>query len=377
MAIPIKMPDLSTTGDTVTLIKWLKKEGDSVKRGDLLCEIETDKATNTLESIAEGTILKILVEEETEIEQGTVIAYIGTPEEHLPDIKDNASLLNAEKSTDHSFRSEDDVPKVPPLIRNLAIKYGIDLGTVTGTGPMGRITRDDVMKVKDIKVIQKIHNTEAISLSSNQKSISQRVLQSIHDIPPIHLIGEVDMTNLINRRESLKLKQDGKLFFDAFFVKNLASVMKIFPHFRSRFEDEKVTEKSDVNIGVAMSEKYNLYIPVIKNCDIKSVSEINDELQQLTKKVSENQLTTEDLSGATVSVSNLGMYPVRSFQAVIPPDQISILSIGTIKDTPIVNNGKVIILPVTVITLTVDHKLINGREAAEFLTFLMKEIESI
>jgi pyruvate dehydrogenase E2 component (dihydrolipoamide acetyltransferase) len=377
MAIPIKMPDLSTTGDTVTLIKWLKKEGDSVKRGDLLCEIETDKATNTLESIAEGTILKILVEEETEIEQGTVIAYIGTPEEHLPDVKDNAPLLNAEKSTDHSFRSEDDVPKVPPLIRNLAIKYGIDLGTVTGTGPMGRITRDDVMKVKDIKVIQKIHNTEAIFLSSNQKSISQRVLQSIHDIPPIHLIGEVDMTNLINRRESLKLKQDGKLFFDAFFVKNLATVMKIFPHFRSRFEDEKVIEKSEVNIGVAMSEKYNLYIPVIKNCDIKSVNEINNELKQLTKKVSETQLTSEDLSGATVSVSNLGMYPVRSFQAVIPPDQISILSVGTTKDTPVVKNGKVIILPFTEITLTVDHKLINGREAAEFLTLLIKEIESI
>ena len=376
MVTSIKMPDLSTIADTVTLIKWLKKEGDSVKRGDLLCEIETDKATNGLESIAEGTILKILVEEGTEIGQGTIIAYIGVPGEQLPDTTDKLPLSEPERSTGQFAKSIDDGLKVPPIIRNLADKYGVDLKTISGTGPMGRITREDVLKAKDIKTGGLIQDSDLKTLSANQKKVAERVLRSIHEIPHVHLNGEVDMTAVITKRESINVKPRESIFFDAFFVKALAIVMKRFPHFRSRIEDEKIIENSDINIGVAISEKDNLFIPVIRNCDIKAVTEINDELHQLVKKAINNQLTNEDMAGATVSVSNLGMYPVQSFQAVIPPDQVSILSIGTIKDTPVVKNGQVTILPIAIITLTVDHKLINGREAGEFLAILKEEIES-
>lgn len=377
MATSIKMPDLSTTADTVTLIKWLKKEGDSVKRGDLLCEIETDKATNGLESIAEGTILKILVEEGTEIGQGTIIAYIGVPGEQLPDTTDKLLLSETERSTSQAAKSNGYGLKVPPIIRNLADKYGVDIKTISGTGPLGRITREDVLKAKDIKTSDKIPDINSKPLSANQTIIAHRVLQSIHNIPPIHLESKIDMTAVIKTRKTINVKSGEKVYFDAFFVKALANVMRRFSHFRSRIENEQTIEISDVNIGVAISENYDLYIPVIRNSDTKTVTEINHELQQLAKKASENQLTKEDLTGATVSISNLGMFPIRSFQAVIPPDQISILSIGAIEETAIVKNGQITILPIAIITLTVDHKLINGREAGEFLAILKEEIESI
>jgi pyruvate dehydrogenase E2 component (dihydrolipoamide acetyltransferase) len=377
MVTSVKMPELSTTSDTVTLVKWLIKEGDSVRRGDILCEIETDKATNGLESIAEGTILKILVEEGTEIGQGTVIAYIGKPGEQLPDTSNKLQLSETERSAGQNVKSVDDGLKISLIIRNLADKYGVDLKSISGTGPMGRITREDVLMAKDIKISDKIPGINSKPLSANQAIIARRVLQSINYIAPIHIESKIDMTSVIKMRNTINSESGEKAHFDAFFVKALAGAMRRFPHFRSRIENEQIIEISDVNIGIAMSKEYDLYIPVIRNCDTKTITEINHELKQLSEKASENRFAQEDLTGATVSVSNLGMFPIRSFHAVIPPDQISILSIGAIEETAIVKNGQINILPIAIITLTVDHKLINGREAGEFLTILKEEIESI
>jgi pyruvate dehydrogenase E2 component (dihydrolipoamide acetyltransferase) len=375
MAIAIKIPDIGTTTSTVKLIRWLKKEGDFIKRGDFICEVETDKATNTLESIAEGTILKILVEEETEIDQGTVIAYVGTPGDKIPDKKDEPQFSSKENSADEESKSSDESVKVPLILQNLSDKYGVDLKAVSGTGSMGKITREDILKAKERKIgeTKSLHNLKP--LSANQAIVSSRVMKSINSIPPIHLTGNIDMTGVISGRNNLNTGSGEKILFDAFFVKALASSMMDFPHFRSRIENGKVVEFNAANIGIAVSHEYDLYIPVIRNSNKKTVLEIDSELRRLIRKVSDGQLSQEDLTGATVSVSNLGMYPVHSFQAIIPPDQVSVLSIGTITDTIISKNSQPVVLPMVTVTLTVDHRLINGREAGEFMAIFKKLIE--
>jgi pyruvate/2-oxoglutarate dehydrogenase complex dihydrolipoamide acyltransferase (E2) component len=357
MSIAIKIPDIGTTVTIVTLVKWLRKEGDVVNRGDFLCEIETDKATSELESIAEGTILKILVSEGTELEQGTVIAYIGNQGEPVPDIKAEAALAMGTNSSENSLGPQIVSTNVPPLIRNLAKNLGVDIGSVTGTGPGGRVSKEDVMRAKEKKegVPGKVPSEK--SLSSNQAIIARRVVQSQREIPPIHMECKINIS------------------FDAFFIEAVAKTIKQFPHFRSTIINGEIIKSDNISIGIAISYNTELYIPVIHNADNKAIVDINQDILQYLEKSKDGHFTQQELSGATFSVSNLGMFPVRSFLAIIPPDQAAILSVGAIEETPIAINNQVIIVPIAIFTLSVDHKLINGREAAEFLSSLKTEIE--
>jgi len=364
MATAIPVPDIGTTVDHVRLVKWLKSEGDTVKRGEALCEVETDKATSDLESIAEGVILKLLVEEDTEVEQGAVIAYVGKPGETVPD-GDAAPDGDA---------SGADVPApglaVSPLIRNLAEREGVDLATVTGTGPAGRITRDDVLKARSQTP------DEGSSLSANQQVVARRVARSQREIPPIHLTGRIDMSAVIAERDRLKTA-GSKVSFDAFFLRAIAGIMKAFPHFRSRLDSDTVIESDEVIPGIAVSEGYELYTPVIRGADGMSLENIESAIRKLLGKAGRKEFAPEDLTGGTLTVSNLGMYPVGSFSAIIPPDQAAILSVGAIEPTPVVRDGEITVVPITTVTLSVDHRLINGKEGAEFLTALKEKMEKL
>ncbi len=364
MSVAIKIPDIGTAVTSVTLAKWLKKEGDVVIRGDFLCEIETDKAVSELESIAEGTILKILVSDGTVLEQGTIIAYIGKKGEPVPDIMTETALIK-ETNSSESFGSQNDKLNVPPLIRNLAKSHGVDINTVTGTGPGGRITKEDVMRA-----------TEKV-LSSNQAAIARQVLQSLHEIPPIHMECKINMTGILKKRGDILDKTGVKISFDAFITHAIAKIIKQFPHFKSAIRNDRIFESENINIGIAISYNNELYVPVIHSADNKTIEEINHSIFQYLEKSREGRFTREELSGATFSISNLGMFPILSFLAIIPPDQSAILSLGAIEETPVVKNNQVIIAPIAIFTLSVDHKLINGREAAEFLAFLKTEIEKI
>lgn len=364
MSVAIKIPDIGTTVSTVTLAKWLRKEGDMVNRGDMLCEIETDKAVSELESIAEGTILKILVSDGTVLEQGTVIAYVGKKGEPVPDINAETALIK-ETNSSESFGSHSDKLNVPPLIRNLAKTHGVDIKSVTGTGPGGRITKEDVMRA-----------TEKV-LSSNQAVIARQVLQSQREIPPIHMECKINMSGILNKRREILEKTGFKISFDAFIIHTIAKIIKQFPHFRSKIRNERIVESDNINIGIAISCDSELYVPVIHHADNKVFNEINHDILQYLEKSKEGRFNQEELSGATFSISNLGMFPVLSFQAIIPPDQAAILSIGAIEETPLVKSNQVIIAPIAIFTLSVDHRLINGREAAEFLSSMKTEIEKI
>jgi len=353
MPTPIKVPDMGTTVDQVRVVRWLKSEGDRVMRGETLCEVETDKAVVELESIAEGVLLKRLVEADTEVLQGVVIAYVGKPGENVPD-------------------TEVPTPDVAvaPLIKNLAQREGIDLATIAGTGPGGRITREDVLKATPQTP------AEGSPLSSNQQVVARRVARSQREIPPIHLTGRIDMSGVIAQRERMKAAET-RVSFDAFFLRAVAGVMKAFPHFRSRLESDAMIESDDVVPGIAVSEGYELYTPAIRAADKLSLEELESAIRDLSEKAKGHAFTQEDLQGGTLTVSNLGMYPVQSFNAVIPPQGVAILSIGATEQTPVVRDGAVAIVPMATVTLSVDHRLINGREGAEFLAALKAEMENL
>ena len=360
MATPIRIPDIGTTVDQVKLISWLKDEGERVSRGEPLCEVETDKATSDLESVAEGTLLKQLVAPGTEIEQGTIIAYVGQRGEEVPaetgvEVKNSTDTLKPEGSSPRK-------PKIPPLIKNIALKEGVDLDNVIGTGPGGRITREDVYKARDSA--GEPPEESAKPLDGNQLVVARRVTRSQREIPAISLSVRIDMNEVVNARDRIAAGGE-KVSFDAFIIVSVASVMVDFPHFRSTLVSERVFECEDVNVAVAIGRGYELFTPVIKNADMLSLTELESELRKLREKAEFGSFELDDFAGATLTVSNLGMYPIRDFTAIIPPDQIAVVSVGCVEQA---DHG-------AVFTLAVDHRLINGREGAEFLTALKKKLE--
>jgi pyruvate dehydrogenase E2 component (dihydrolipoamide acetyltransferase) len=379
MATAIKIPDMGTTVDRVTLLNWLKKEGDTVKRGDVLCEIETDKAVNDLESIAQGVLLKIMVDEGSEIDQGSIIAYVGTSGEQIPSEENKSAPVEvpvgAPQSKDETSSNRKQ-PKVAALVANVAKKYGVDLATVDGSGSGGRITRDDVLRAKDsVGAPAGSAATKTEPFPANQIVVARRVSRSQREIPPVVIDCEVDMTIVIKKREEISGSASKKICYDAFFVKALATVMKEYSHLKVHLDGETVIQSEAIGIGVAIGIGNDLFIPVIKNPETKSISDIDAEIRVLAKKAEANNFSVDDLNGATMTISNLGMFPVKRFTAIIPPDQMGILSVGAIKDTPVVKDGALSIGPIAGITLSVDHRLINGREAGEMVARLKEVIE--
>lgn len=400
MATAIKIPELGTNVEQVKLISWLKKVGDHINRGEALCEVETDKAVSELESVAEGILLKQVVPKDTDVEQGTIIAYVGAPGETVPTVDQLSGGMDGDGTTpSRALRPEGrpspsptgSVQAVPMMIRNLAKKLGVDLARVTGTGPSGRILRDDVLKAGKFgrataslaelgQAGRAAAGRDALalpSLSSHQTIIARRVMQSHREIPPINLACQVEMSAVAEYRRRSEKETGRKLSFDAFFVFAVARTMAEFPHFRSYLRGEKVILSETVNVGVAISIGDDLFTPVIRRADQKSITEIDTEVRQAADRAKKHLLQPDEMTGAGMTISNLGMYPVRSFAAIIPPDQSSALAIGCLEETPAVRNGSVKIVPMVIITLSVDHRLINGREAGKFLAQLKERMETL
>lgn len=386
MATAIKIPDLGTNVDHVKIVRWLKQPGDAVKRGDPLCEVETDKATSELESIAEGTLLKHAVPEGTDVEQGTVIAYVGAAGETPPAADQARIAASSGAAAGPAAIAASPTPggniQASPMIRNLAKKLGVDLSRVRGTGPGGRILREDLLKAEEGappvgKKAPAAPPGAGGSLSSHQAMISRRVTQSHREIPPINLTCRIDLSAVKEFRRRMEEENMRKVSFDAFFVFAVARAVKEFPHFRSCLKGEQLTVTDAIDVGVAISAGEELYTPVVRRADSKPVLEIDTEIQQFAERAGKHQIPPADMAGAVLTISNLGMYPVHSFAAVIPPEQSAALAIGCTEETPVVRDGSVKIAPITIITLSVDHRLINGREAGQFLAKLKSILEKI
>ena len=374
MPTPIKIPSLGTATDVMTLLEWTKKEGEDVGRGDILCRIETDKAVTELESVAKGVLLKIVVPPQTEIREGDMIAWIGESGEQIPEAAAQDET-GKKPQQDNDSQAKDNTSKspVPPLIRNLAKKLGVDLNMVSGTGPGGRITREDLQQA----AVGETKTPQGASLSVKQSAVAHTVLKSHREIPPINLICPIDMSAAFFLRSNFLQRHGTKVSFDAIVLYVISRVIKNFPHFLSHLSDDRVIREDGIHLGFALGIGDDLYTPVVRDADKKSLSQLEDDIQSLVAKAKGSSLGRENMAGAVFTISNLGMYPIESFSITIPPGQSASLSIGKIVDTPIVRDGEIFIINQSKFTLAVDHRMINGREAAQFLQELKTTLEDL
>ena len=379
MATPIYMPDLGTTVETVRLVSWLKSEGDSVERGEALCEVETDKAATELESVAAGVLLRHVVPPDTEVAAGDLVAYVGAAGESPPEAADEKPLSVVEPEEAPSETSPREAASVPPLLRNAARRLGIDLADVIGTGPGGRVVRADIERAHAGRddTAADVAGDDGEPLSRMQLAVARTVMQSVREVPAIDLVCAIDMTAAVKCRDDALASSGRKPSYDAIFAHAVSRVMSEFPHFRSHVEGDHVRRYESVDLAIAVAVGDDLYAPVVKGADEMSLDDIDERIRLMADRARSGNLEPDDLSGGSMTISNLGMYPVEAFNAFIPPGASAAIAIGAAFDRPSVRDGELLTSPVCSITLSVDHRLINGAEAGRFLAALKDMMESL
>ncbi len=397
------MPKLGLTMESGKIEKWHKKEGDKVKAGEVLFEVMTDKVTIEVESYNSGILRKILRVEGEEVPVTEVVAYIGEEDEEIPQAESELAAEDkkkvkvkkaeeaAEKVKEVSGISGEGA-KISPLARKTAKEIGIDYKSekIVGSGPGGRIVKEDITayskgKEKAGKEVVAAPSAEITIKSSSplegiKKVIAERMSYSRSNIPHIVLNAKADATQLIALREKFKekiLKKYGiKITYTDFILKSTAVALRENLEVNSTFSDGNYIIYDDVNVGVAVSLEGGLIVPIIFNCDRLKITDIAKKRIELVGKAREGRLSLEEISNGTFTVTNLGMYGIRSFSPIINPPQAAILAVGEIYTEPAVVNGK--IKPESFMDLSVscDHRIIDGIVGAKFLRRIAELIEN-
>jgi pyruvate dehydrogenase E2 component (dihydrolipoamide acetyltransferase) len=409
-----------------TIASWLKKEGDEVQAGDILAEVETDKATMELEAYEDGVLLHIGIAEGDSVPVDGVIAVIGEKG------ADYQALLKADKQggksnsqpNEKSSVDEADNMKVPkpadaveakssqanttkdsttnangrvfasPLAKKIAAEKGINLKEVAGSGGNGRIVKADVENftpaskqatppitstaASDSVTLPQVvveEHTEEVKLSQMRKAIGKTVGKSKFTAPHFYVTMEINMDKAIEARKSLNEVSPVKISFNDLVVKATAAALRQHPDINVAYKDDKVLKHSHINIGVAVAIPDGLLIPVVKYADNKSLSHISTEIKELGAKAKDRKLEPEEMEGATFSISNLGMFGVEEFTAIINGPAACILAVGGIKQVPVVKNGEMVIGNTMKVTLSSDHRVVDGAIAAPFLVTLKNLLE--
>lgn len=383
MAAVIKLPDMGTNVEECKVQAWRVKEGDSVKRGDVLADIETDKAVAELESTAEGVLLQIVVKAGDTAQTGDVLAYVGKPGEavatEMRTAAAPAASLSAQTtglgSTSPSVDAGPSI-RVSPIVRNLAAKLGVDLNQVKGSGPGGIITREDVQrasKAPSAAGAAALHPAE--QLSRAQAAVARAVQKSWKEIPHLSITASIEMTSVQELRKE-NAAGARRVSFDAIFLKAMARAAGTVPLVTFKLDGERILRPQGVHIAVAIGMDNELYLPVIRDADKKNLATLDTEISDLAAKAKSHQLKADQMTGACMALSNLGMYPIDSFDAIIFPEHSVILTVGAIQLKPVVRDGQVKPFPFVTVKVAADHRLINGRTAAEFLSKVKEVIES-
>lgn len=364
MPIPIKMPDLGTNVDEVKLLAWLVEEGDTVERGDFLAEIETDKATGELESVAEGVLLKQVVEAGATVQTGDILAYVGKPGEAVPDVGSGPEQVEDGDEQNKPAQPTAKRPRVSPTVRNLAKKLGVDLAAVEGTGQRRAITREDVLRASEADVPETPSAGE--TLSRSQSAVARAVLRSVREIPHLRIAATADMTSA-ERIRTQHAEAGTRISYDAIFLKAMAGAVQAVPLVAARLDGDRVVRPEGIHIALAIGVENDLYLPVIRDVDSKDLAALQSEIEDLASQARAGTLKPEHMTGGCMTLSNLGMYPIESFDAIIFPEHSAILAVGAVQRRPVAVGDHVQIRPVATLNLAVDHRLINGRIAAEFI----------
>jgi pyruvate dehydrogenase E2 component (dihydrolipoamide acetyltransferase) len=416
----ITMPRLSDTMQEGTIARWLKKAGDEIKKGDILAEIETDKATMDLEAYEAGTLQQVLVQEGETVPVGQTVARIGSgavsKDEEAEKIAPAQSPASAAKTGGDGESATDEVPsvsertteqdahvqssgsktaqngggktiKASPLARRMAEEHDIDLSQVKGTGPGGRIVRDDIEDVLEqgvppapaptLAVPQQetptstaLPEAELVKLSRVQLLIARRLTESKQTIPHFYVSSEIDMTDMLALRQALNanLGEEGvKVTVNDLIVKACALALEKFPEVNSSLKEDHFVRYKHINVGIAVDAPIGLVVPVIRDTNTKGVRTIAREAKALIAKARANKLAPIDLEGGTFSVSNLGMMDASQFIAVINPPQAAILAIGATRKQFVPVDGQPVIRDLMTVTMSADHRILPGSTVARFL----------
>ncbi len=401
MAIEIFMPALSPTMETGTLAKWMVKEGDSVANGDIIAEIETDKATMEVESIDDGVVAKLLVADGTDdVPVGTIIAILAEEDEDVaaalkeapkvvaasPEAAPKAvetapTPLKAVAPSPKDTMTSDSRIKASPLAKRLAAGAGIDLKTVTGTGPYGRIIKRDIESYASPSAAAPMAaaSTAAVGdapyreerLSNMRKTIARRLTESKQSVPHFYLTVDCQLDKLLAARADINagLADEGiKISVNDFVIKATAMALKKVPAANVQFAGDTMRWYERADISVAVAIEGGLITPVVRGACVKSLSAISTEVRDLAGRAKDGKLTPDEYSGGTFSISNLGMFGIREFSAVINPPEGAILAIGAGEKRPIVGaDGALTVATVMTCTMSCDHRAIDGAVGAEFL----------
>ena len=391
MISEVTMPSMGADMTEGTIVKWLKNEGDEVKRGDKLAEIETDKTVVEMECYNDGILRKIIVQEGQAVPVGDLIAYIGDAGDEVPEGSSNASNNTVTESTNSTETVENQVPnpspsigkvKASPIAKKLATELGVDLTSINGSGPGGRITREDVEEASKGSAsgdsIQGSEDSNSVPLTPMRKAIAGVVSKSKSEIPHFYISNSADMSEVIKMRSEFNEKNSVKVSVNDIVLFAVTQALKKFPKFNSSFNDGNLIEHKNINVGMAIALPVGLIVPAVLGCEDKNLTEISDSAKDLASRAkgSGSPLTQEENNGATFSVSNLGMFDIDEFVAIIVPPQSAILSVGKANDEVIVKEGNMVISKIMKMTLSVDHRVNDGAEAAMFLGELKEILET-
>ncbi|MHB1375818.1 MAG: dihydrolipoamide acetyltransferase family protein [Candidatus Humimicrobiaceae bacterium] len=410
MVKEITMPQLAQTTDEVKLIKWLVEEGADVKRGQALCEVETDKTNMELESFENGSVLKLLAEPGQIIPAGQVIAIIGEKSEKIPEdvfiSKDlsadmqkpkkepKSTVIEPKPTGNGGFLKEpnsnnrqnfvNEEFKATAIVKNIAKIKNIDLRLIKGTGPQGIIIKEDLERFAKEGPQQEL--SDEYILSKNQQAVARNLAISKSQIPHYYIKTNIYADPVLNWRENNSISGNSslgsnssmgsKISIYAVLVFAAADALKKFPKLNGYFKENKIILRKKINIGFAVGQGEELFVPVIKNADTKSIFVIDKEVKSLVAKTVSGRFDEGDLSEGTFTITNLGMYDVDEFSAIINPPQACILAVGKIKKTLHVDElEKIGIRNEFTITGSFDHRIVNGKSGAQFLQEFKKIIE--
>jgi pyruvate dehydrogenase E2 component (dihydrolipoamide acetyltransferase) len=372
MAEKVMMPKLEMAQQTGILIEWLKEEGEPVEKGEPLFVIETDKVTVEIESPASGVLSGIRAHPGDEVPTLTIIAFLLEPGEELAKVE--AEVVSLQEPD-----SEGQV-SVLPEARRLAEARGVDLRVVVGTGPKGRVTKEDVEQAASASMIPQLKVDRIIPLEGMRRTVANRMMMSYQTVPHIAFTVRVDMGNVEEAREKIKLNAQEQglshVSITSFIVKAVALALEKHPLINSVLKDEDIHVLSDINIGVATALDEGLIVPVVHHADQKDLLGIANEVNDLIARARKSQLTLMDVSGATFTVSNLGPFGIEHFSAIINPPQTAVLAVGVIQSEIVPNEeGELLVRPNMRITLSADHRVVDGALAASFLADVREALE--
>ncbi len=371
------MPQLSDTMKEGTVIKWNKKIGDKVSEGDILAEIETDKATQDFEIDISGILLFIGVKEGETTRVNDVLAIIGDEGEDISHIIYELEYKKQEKKN-QEFKEKKKKIFISPVAKKMAKEIGIPIDNIKGSGEYGRIIKKDIEFYEKIKLKKsEDQNTVRTLHSSIRKKIAEHLTHSKFSAPHYYLFSEINADKLIEFRKNLndKLSLEERISFNDIIIKAVAKSLVKHPDMNVSWNDEEVIIHPHVHIGIAVAIKDGLIVPVIKNADQKSLLQISKEIKDKALRSKSKKIQPEEIENSTFTVSNLGMYGIESFTSIINTPNTSILSVGSIMRRPIVKNYKIEIGNVMKITLSCDHRIIDGAKGSEYIHSLRKFLE--